>query len=278
MNFLTNFIKKYLTLSRGTADISKTREISASSNREVSSRPIVDSFSCPYCGSQNFSRRGFRQKKLEKVQLYICLSCNKTFTPHSTKGKHYPLSVMLDAVSIYNLGYSLEQTCRIVNQRLQKTASFKAANGGLTRFSNDADLRTSSMLDYHKHLVKSQMLGVDLGRVEPPRPEFLGPAPEPSRPTPKSVYQFTIQPSTLSNWLSETANLCRFSRMREFALKKLPNNPKLWLTLGLSYYKLGDKTHALLSARQSVILAPSDMNYYVLDRLTQDKPIEMEGF
>lgn len=64
----------------------------------------------------------------------------------------------------------------------------------------------------------------------------------------------------------------------EKALKKLPNNPKLWLTLGLSYYKLGDKTNALLSVRQSVILAPSDINYYVLDRLTQDKPIEMEGF
>jgi len=29
-----------------------------------------------------------------------------------------------------------------------------------------------------------------------------------------------IQPSTLSNWLSETAELCRFSRMRPYALQK----------------------------------------------------------
>lgn len=64
----------------------------------------------------------------------------------------------------------------------------------------------------------------------------------------------------------------------EKALSKLPNNPKLWLTLAVSHYKLGAKNQALLAARQSVLLAPSELNYYVLDRLTQDKPLELEGF
>ena len=58
---------------------------------------------------------------------------------------------MLDAISIYNLGYSLEQTCKIINNR---------------------------------------------------------------------ELNIFLQPSTLSSWLSETAELCRFSRMRSFALKK----------------------------------------------------------
>ena len=75
----------------------------------------TDSFKCPYCFSQDFVKRGLRQKKREQVQLYLCRDCGKTFTSHLTKGKHYPLAVMLDALSVYNLGYGLEETCRIVN-------------------------------------------------------------------------------------------------------------------------------------------------------------------
>ena len=150
---LNNFLTKFLTITRGNTEISKTREISTPPIRETG-KPSADSFACPYCLSKNFVRRGFRQKKMEKVQLYICLDCNKTFTQHITKGKHYTLPVIFDAISIYNLGYSLEETCRIVNRR--------------------------------------DTLSKDL----------------------------TISATTLSNWLSETGELCRFSRMREYAIKK----------------------------------------------------------
>jgi transposase-like protein len=148
-NFLNNFLTKFLTITRGKGEISKSREISTPPIREI--RPAADSFACPYCASKNFVKRGFRQKKMEKVQLYLCMDCNKTFTEHLTKGKHYPLPVMFDAISIYNLGYSLEQTCGIVNHR-------------------ETDC--------------------------------------------------TLSASTLSNWLTETEELCRFGRMREYAMKK----------------------------------------------------------
>ena len=127
-NLLNNFFTKFLTITRGSAKISETREISTMPIREIN-KPIVDSFACPYCLSKNFVKRGFRQKKMEKVQLYLCIDCGKTFTQQITKGKHYPLPVMFDAISIYNLGYSLEQTCRIVNKRQQKTT---LASGSLT--------------------------------------------------------------------------------------------------------------------------------------------------
>ena len=102
-NILKNIISKYLTVTRGNPDISKTREIFP--------------------------------------------------PPHLTKGKHYPLPIILDALAIYHLGYSLEQTCKIVNRR--------AANNSVI-----------------------------------------------------------LSPSTLANWLTEFADLCRFNRMREFALKR----------------------------------------------------------
>lgn len=115
-NFLTKlFSLLHLTDSREDGNIPQTREVSPTPIREV-----TDSLTCPYCHSNNVQKRGFRQKKRERVQLYLCLGCRKTFTPTITKGKHYPLSVMLDAISIYNLGYSLEQTCRIIQVRSQK--------------------------------------------------------------------------------------------------------------------------------------------------------------
>src|SRR3990167_8234270 len=116
MNFIQTIIKwlrsKNLTFSRGKQENPQSREEARHPKREVS-RPSTDSLSCPNCLSTNFQKRGFRQKKLERVQLYLCSDCNKTFTAHKTRGKHYPLVVMLDAISIYNLGYSLEQTCKI---------------------------------------------------------------------------------------------------------------------------------------------------------------------
>jgi len=109
--------EKFITITRGNAEISKTREVSPSPIREIVPQKIgSDSLVCPYCASKKFVKRGFRQKKLERVQLLLCLECNKTFTPHSVKGKHYPLSTIFDAISFYNLGYSLEESCRRVGQ------------------------------------------------------------------------------------------------------------------------------------------------------------------
>ncbi|MFH2022041.1 MAG: hypothetical protein ABIJ33_02030 [Patescibacteria group bacterium] len=173
-NRLVNWLKK-LTFLKGKAKITQTRELSASPIRELCppnepTKPAVNLLKCPYCLSTNHKKRGFRQKKLERVQLYLCLNCQKTFTPQITKGKHYPLDIMLDAISTYNLGYSLEATCKIINRR---QASQQAEN----------------------HLVESLDKQTE-------------------------VYTITLQPSTLSHWLEETTELCRFARMRQYALKK----------------------------------------------------------
>ncbi|MCX6712987.1 MAG: PD-(D/E)XK nuclease family protein, partial [Candidatus Vogelbacteria bacterium] len=163
---------------------------------------------------------GFRQKKMEKVQLYICLDCHKTFTQHITRGKHYPLPVMFDAISIYNLGYSLEETCRIVNKRHQKTAQ-RADLVHLTSPLTDWIDTLGANIALTKQLVKSPIKrGVDLPGIEPGRFGVSIQSSEPAKPTPKSVYTMDLQPSTLSNWLTETKELCRFERMREYALKK----------------------------------------------------------
>ncbi len=121
-NLIHKFLSIFITDSERTKEITGTREIATLENREIK-RPITDSFSCPYCQSKNFVRRGLRLKKRESVQLYICKDCGKTFTPHSVRGKHYPLSTIFDAISLYNLGYSLEESCRKTNSAVSGSAT-----------------------------------------------------------------------------------------------------------------------------------------------------------
>ena len=142
-NIITRITKLLTKLTNfgGKPKISTTREVSTQPIREVK---------CPYCFSQSFQKRGFRQKKLERVQLYLCLDCHKTFTQQITKGKHYPLPAVLQGLSLYHLGYSLEQVCQILKQK----------------------------------------------------------------------DNYDIQPTSISNWVKEFESLCRFSRLREYALKR----------------------------------------------------------
>ncbi len=92
-------------------------EASAKEDNPSRVRPAADSLACPACGSTDFVRRGLRKNRREHVQLYRCSSCHKTFTARQTTGKHFPLAVILDALAIYHLGYSLDQTCALVQTR-----------------------------------------------------------------------------------------------------------------------------------------------------------------
>jgi hypothetical protein len=102
----------------------KISEVTGSENSE--NQPLEGSVlevSCPYCQSKDFSKRGTRKKKLEIVQLYVCKACERTFTPKAVKGKRYPLSTILNAISLYNLGYSLEKVCDALGRIRDKEAN-----------------------------------------------------------------------------------------------------------------------------------------------------------
>lgn len=79
----------------------------------------VLSLQCPYCQSQDFVKRGTRLKKSGKTQLYLCRACQRTFTPIWFKGRQHSWSTILDAISYYNLGFSLEQTGKVMKEKFQ---------------------------------------------------------------------------------------------------------------------------------------------------------------
>ena len=53
-----------------------------------------------------------QKKKHEAFQLYLCRNteCGRTFTAERVKGKRFPLAVIIEGISYYNLGLSLEQS------------------------------------------------------------------------------------------------------------------------------------------------------------------------
>jgi transposase-like protein len=64
---------------------------------------------CPHCGSTRLLRKGTRRKKLEIAQLWQCKLCRRVFTPAppALRYKSYPLRLILDGVTFFNLGYSV---------------------------------------------------------------------------------------------------------------------------------------------------------------------------
>lgn len=145
----------------------------------VTSKIIIK---CPYCGSEDFVKRGTRKKKRETVQLYLCRSCRRTFTPFSTKGKHYPLNCILEALSYYNLGFSLEQTCKIMASRFRNCSGVKQ--------QGTAPFEGQDATSAGNNLKEKDNIGTGI-----------------------------IQSSTLNNWVQEFSSLCAYSRMRPFGAK-----------------------------------------------------------
>src|SRR5271165_2329718 len=80
---------------------------------------------CPHCGSHTISRKGVRKKKLEIVQLWRCASCKRTFTPgpSALRNKTYPIRTVLQALTLYNLGYSLNETARRLKSQSGRAVS-----------------------------------------------------------------------------------------------------------------------------------------------------------
>jgi len=74
---------------------------------------------CPHCNSPRLIKKGTRKKKLETVQLFKCRSCGRVFTPgtQALRNKTYPQREILDAMTAYNLGYTLSETGKKIASR-----------------------------------------------------------------------------------------------------------------------------------------------------------------
>jgi len=72
---------------------------------------------CPYCSGPRIVRKGVRKKKLEIIQLWRCNDCEKVFTPRSAPNKTFPLPIILEAITLHNIGHSAEAACRLIKEK-----------------------------------------------------------------------------------------------------------------------------------------------------------------
>lgn len=132
--FKCAFWFKNVTNSEVTPDFSQTRDIFTDKSRDINrSKNSINflqpapadnfqpasnkTFVCPYCSGKDIVKKGIRRKKLETVQLYWCNACRKVFTPQKVKGKQFPLPVILDGLSFYNTGFTLEESCEFLKSK-----------------------------------------------------------------------------------------------------------------------------------------------------------------
>jgi len=74
---------------------------------------------CPHCNSKRLIKKGTRRKKLENVPLYRCRACGRTFAsgPRAMRNKTYPIPEILDALTTYNRGATLEEAAAKISSR-----------------------------------------------------------------------------------------------------------------------------------------------------------------
>jgi transposase-like protein len=159
---------------------------------------------CPHCGSTRLIRKGTRRKKLEIVQLWQCKLCRRVFTPAppSLRYKTYPLRVILDGVTLYNLGHSLP----VAAQKLRAKHGYRIPPSTLASWmAEHRELTTYSRLRRH-------------------RPIGLSPA-QTIRSTKlyhRQVYSFAYHRSKLAH-LREDERHKRFAPLADF-LERVPEN------------------------------------------------------
>jgi len=89
----------------------------AKSSSELSKKPSPKLIICPYCQGKKVVKKGIRNKKLEKVQIFYCQHCQKKFTTGTAKYKTYPLQVILATLSLYNEFYTKDQIVDFIGKK-----------------------------------------------------------------------------------------------------------------------------------------------------------------
>ena len=72
---------------------------------------------CPYCDGKELIRKGQRVNKYAVAQLYYCKNCDRKFTPGVDKHRTFPLRLIIDAITLYNRLYSLEDSVKLVSSK-----------------------------------------------------------------------------------------------------------------------------------------------------------------
>ena len=88
---------------------------------------------CPKCQCEHTIKKGKRRNRLQTLQVYECSECLHRFTAGDAgKNKTYPLKTILEALSTFNLGYSLTETQQQLRRRFHREIPERTISSWLT--------------------------------------------------------------------------------------------------------------------------------------------------
>ncbi|MDP2908245.1 MAG: PD-(D/E)XK nuclease family protein [Nanoarchaeota archaeon] len=76
---------------------------------------------CPHCSSKQVIEYGKRTLKREEIQLYKCQGCGRYFSSKKFKYKSYSAKTILEAITCYNMGNTLEQVAKEEGKRYHQS-------------------------------------------------------------------------------------------------------------------------------------------------------------
>lgn len=158
---------------------------------------------CPYCQGTDFAKAGFRVKKHEKIQLFYCNRCQKKFTPLISKGKTYPLTIILESLILRNRFHSP----LMISKAIKKKYGLEVASGTVVKWieENRAYMPFSRMWRYL--LVKMNKGEINPKEVIHEHRLFHGPG---------QIYDFKFHRGKTLLLLEETYRNYKLRPLKEF--------------------------------------------------------------
>ncbi len=71
---------------------------------------------CKNCSSKNLIKKSKSYAKNSLKQVYLCKDCQQKFVDSKLTHKTYSSKIIYAAISNYNLGYTLQETIKIINR------------------------------------------------------------------------------------------------------------------------------------------------------------------
>jgi transposase-like protein len=93
---------------------------------------------CPRCSSnKSVHKAGTKKLKSQTVQRYLCKSCNHRFTNRTIPNTPYPTTLILHALTYFNLGHTLAQTQATMKRKYKAKIPISTLNNWVSRFEDE---------------------------------------------------------------------------------------------------------------------------------------------
>jgi len=109
---------------------------------------------CQKCNSNNIIKKGLIRTKLQTTQRYLCKDCKTFFTEKEVdkniKNKTYPTNIILNAISLYNIGHSQTEITKL----LAKKNKLKVPQRTISQWINEFE----ELCPFHRLRIESKKI------------------------------------------------------------------------------------------------------------------------